>query len=371
MTVHKAKGLQFDVVVLPELQYSMADKGRGIAVPLRDATGRVSQVYPRLSQALLPYFPEVEEARAQERAAALRDDLSVLYVALTRARYALHLIVPPAGGTAKSPARLIRHALGLTGPAGIPEVIPDRGDPEWHRTAPVVATAEEERPARPRRDPAAPLLPPPASRPVRNLARRSPSSLEGGPRVDLPLILRLSNARARERGDVIHAWCEAVTWVDDGLPDDAALVALARRTAPRMTAGDVAALAREFRTWMAREPVAGALSRKAYPTGPDVTVGVETERPFARRKGDEIQEGSIDRLVLIERGGRVVEAHVLDFKTDALAPGDDAAVDERTRHYRPQIEAYCEVIREQYGLEGDAVRTTLVFLAAGRVVGVG
>lgn len=372
MTVHKAKGLQFDVVVLPELQYSMADKGRGIAVPLRDpSTGRVTRVYPGLSQKLLPYFPEVEEARAQERAAGLRDDLSVLYVALTRARYALHLVVPPAGGTAKSPARLIRHALGLTEPGIVPETIPDRGDPEWHTKAPVEDTAGDERPARPRRDPAAPLLTPSPARPGRNLARRSPSSLEGGERVDLPLVLRLDNARARERGDVVHAWCEKVRWVDDGLPDDATLMALACGKAPRMPAAEVAALIRAFRGWLAAEPVRAAMSRRAYPTDPDVTVRVETERPFARRKGDEIQEGSIDRLVLIKRGGRVVEAHVLDFKTDTMAPGDDAAVEERTRHYRPQIEAYREVIREQYGLEGEAVRGTLVFLAGGRVVGVG
>ncbi|HSW29081.1 MAG TPA: UvrD-helicase domain-containing protein [Longimicrobiales bacterium] len=371
MTVHKAKGLQFDVVVLPELQYSMADKGRGIAVPLRDpSTGRVTKVYPGLSQKLLPYFPEVEEARAQARAADLRDGLSVLYVALTRARYALHLVVPPAGGTAKSPARLIRHALGITEPESVPEAIPDRGDPEWHTKAPVEETAGDERPARPLRDPAAPLLTPSPARPGRNLARRSPSSLEGGPRVDLRLVLRLDNARARERGDVVHAWCEKVPWVDNGIPDDAALVALAREKAPRMPPAEVAALIRDFRTWMGREPIQAAMSRSAYPTDADVTVRVETERPFARRKGDEIQEGSIDRLVLIERGGRVVEAHVLDFKTDAMAPGDDAVVEERTRHYRPQLEAYREVIREQYGLEGEAVRGTLVFLAGGRVVGV-
>lgn len=114
---------------------------------------------------------------------------------------------------------------------------------------------------------------------------------------------------------------------------------------------------------MDREPIPAVPSRSAYLTDADVTVRVQAERPPAGRKGDEIQEGSIDRLVLVERGSRVVEAHVLDFKTDAMAPGDDAAVQERTRHYRPQIEAYREVIRERYGIEGEAVRGTLVCLA--------
>jgi hypothetical protein len=71
---------------------------------------------------------------------------------------------------------------------------------------------------------------------------------------------------------------------------------------------------------MDREPIQAVPSRSAYLTDADVTVRVQAERP---------------------------------------------------RHYRPQIEAYREVIRERYGIEGEAVRGTLVCLAGGRVVGVG
>lgn len=376
MTVHKAKGLEFDIVVLPELQYSMAPRRRGVAMPLHDPeSGRVVKVYPSLSGKMSRYFPEVSAAQTQASAAELRDALSLLYVALTRARHALHLILPTAKGDGRSPAWLLRNALGLADPGSDPEVIADRGDPEWFRS--VEAEAEKKTKAAPptraaaARDSQAPLLIPPARGPGRNLARRSPSSLEGGDPVHLPFLLRLDTRPALDRGEVVHRWCEDIRWMEDGLPEDGALAALAREVAPRMPAADVARLTAEFRRWMAAEPIRTALSRSAYPTGAGVTVRVEHERPFLRRKGDEIQEGFIDRLVLVEQGGRVTGAHVLDFKTDALEAGDPAAIEERTKHYRPQIDAYREVMREQYGLERSAVTGTLLFLAAGRVVRTG
>ncbi len=75
----------------------------------------------------------------------------------------------------------------------------------------------------------------------------------------------------------------------------------------------------------------------------------------------------IDRLVLIENGGQVVRAEILDFKTDAVEAGDEASLAAHTEHYRPQITAYCDAVREQYRLgEGD-VAGKLLFLRAGVV----
>ncbi len=103
------------------------------------------------------------------------------------------------------------------------------------------------------------------------------------------------------------------------------------------------------------------------PSEPDTVVRVENELPFVRRVADEIQEGFIDRLVLIERDGRVVRAEILDFKTDTIEAGDEATLTARTEHYRPQITAYHGVVQKQYGLAEGAVTAKLVFLGAGVV----
>lgn len=364
MTIHKAKGLEFDVVVLPELYASLTPKARGMAFPLRDPdSGRIVRIYPRIGKELLPYFPEVAEARAQGRAADLRDALSVLYVALTRARYALHLVVPPEQGNAKSAARLIRHAL-----PGAPEPALERGDPHWHLAVGAAHGVESPGTPAPRPAPRIPLLVASTSGHGRNLPRRSPSSLEGGDAVDLAFHLRLDAGPALRRGDVVHAWCETMAWLEDGIPDDAALAVIAHRTAPGMPEGDVAALAADFRRWLAAPEIAGPLRRSFYAAPAGDLLTVETERPFARRTDDEIQEGFIDRLVLVSRGGEVVAAHVLDFKTDDVAPGDEGRLRERTVRYRPQMEAYRTVVAEQYAIPLGQVRGTLLFLAAGRAV---
>ena len=65
------------------------------------------------------------------------------------------------------------------------------------------------------------------------------------------------------------------------------------------------------------------------------------------------------------RGGEVVWADVLDYKTDRV---DEAALDERTAYYRPQLESYGRVVAAQTGLAPDAIRLRLVFLEPGQVV---
>jgi len=367
MTVHRSKGLEFDVVVLPELYYSMSPKGGGVVTPERDPdTGLVVQVYPRVAKDLQALFPEIAAPDRDLQAEEFRDGLSVLYVALTRARYALHLVVPPEGGKAKSSAAVIRNALGLDDESVRQDgVLLERGEAGWFEQ--VDDETAEAAPEGEASDSEGPLLRPTAKGPGRNLARRSPSSMEGGSGVDLAFHLMLDAGAALQLGSVVHAWCEEVEWIEDGIPDDDDLQAIAREVAPGMGAEDVSGAVQEFREWMEVEEVRRALSRGAYTARPDAALRVENELPFVRRVGGEIQEGFIDRLVLIERDGCVVGGEVLDFKTDRLKGGNETGMAERVEHYRPQIEAYCEVVRERYGLSYGEVGGKLLFLQAGAV----
>lgn len=373
MTVHRSKGLEFDIVVLPELYGSLSPRDRGVAIPQRDpTTGQVVQVHARLKKELRPLFPEIEGPYGELQAAGLRDDLSVLYVALTRAKYALHLILPAEGGSRKHSAGLIRSALGLAdGSAGDGDLLLERGDGRWSEQLGDEPVTAEPMPEEEPTDGYGPLLRPSAKGPGRNLARRSPSSMEGGSGVDLAFHMQLDAGPALQRGSVVHAWCEQIEWIEDGVPGDDALHAAARAVAPGMDGESVTSLVREFRGWLEVAEVRQALSREKYEGDAGTTVRVENELPFVRRVGAEIQEGFIDRLVLVERDGRVVAGEVLDFKTDQIAADDEPGLMGRVEHYRPQIEAYCEVVRERYGLGEGEVGGRLVFLGAGVVRWVG
>lgn len=369
MTIHQSKGLEFDIVVLPELDGPVFKGGGQGALPYReDPTGPITRVFPYVSAGLRPLFPEIEAAYRQARAAVLRDALSTLYVAMTRARHALHLVLKPDGksgpGQAVTPAMLVRSALA-------PDTAATAGDAAFY------AAGDPRWPERARRPEGGETLPAAvavlalelrrdASHRSRLLPRRTPSGLEGGPRVDLRQRLRLDTARSLERGSVIHAWCQEIGWIEDGLPHDERLSLVARRIARGLAAEDAAELVGRFRSWIGAPAISAALGRAAYPEG----ARVEREIRFIHRDADAIVEGVIDRLVLRTEGGRVVGAEVLDFKTDAVPADDPEEIARRADFYRPQLAAYRAAVGAAYRLDPQRVGAKLLFLQAGVVMGV-
>ena len=145
--------------------------------------------------------------------------------------------------------------------------------------------------------------------------------------------------------------------------DEAALLARARKEAPELSDARLREWLAEYRVWMKAEAIRRALSRTAYPSG----ARVERELPFLHRMPDGILQGYIDRLVLIEKDGRVVAAEVLDFKTDYIDESDPQALDDRVAYYRPQIDAYRTAVAGRYGLDLDDISGKLLFLRLGVV----
>jgi ATP-dependent helicase/nuclease subunit A len=371
MTIHQSKGLEFDIVVLPELDASLT---RGSPRPLAyrpEPTARITHVFPYVGKDVRPLFDDVEElqeAARQAHAAELRDGLSGLYVALTRARHALHIVVKPDGkngmGSGCTSANLVRHALGADAVQAVEgTTLFESGDPGWHtRDASAPGTTAGAGPTGTgRTEKVGPIaLGPPSGR--RSLPRRSPSSLAGGAAVDLRGFLR-TDTRAADEGTLAHAWMERIGWIEDGAPDDAELRAVARRVVPTAPPAQVDALLARFRGWLANPVVAEALGRRRHGPGAEV----RREVPFAHRDDGALMRGIIDRLVLRIDGGAVCGAEILDFKTDAVSAGDGAALDQRTEHYRPQMVAYRHAVALGYGLPPEAVAVRLLFLEPGKV----
>ena len=96
MTVHQAKGLQFDIVVLPELDVGMTGQTPQIVVSRPEPTGdieRICRYVPKGLRSLLPAgFQEMFSTQEQQ---VVEESLCVLYVAMTRAIHALHMIIAP------------------------------------------------------------------------------------------------------------------------------------------------------------------------------------------------------------------------------------------------------------------------------------
>jgi len=388
MTVHQAKGLEFDVVVLPELDMGLTGGGSRTpaALPERDPdTGRVLRVFPYLKKALRPLVPEAGPAIAQARSAALRDALGILYVALTRARYALHLLVAADGtrgpSSSSTYARLIREALDAH-EEGIEEgeILFEEGDRDWAGN--VDGAEPGEGGAYSAREPERleVRLGEPRSR-LRSLTHRAPSELVGDREIDLASFLSLEGEEERDRvlrrGTLVHEWCRKISWLEEEPPLRVARLVEAAGEVPPALEGKTEALARSFLEWMGipsiqetftrRAALRWARERLAGSSGEEPALELHREIPFAVRAGDEILRGAIDRLVLARGEAGEAAARILDFKTESVDPEDPEAVREARERYAPQLRAYRRAVGRIHGLAGDRIEAVLVFLPTGVV----
>mgnify|MGYP005839793677 CR=1 FL=1 len=397
MTVHQAKGLQFDIVVLPELDVPLVGQPLQIVVGRSGVAGGVERVCRYVAKDLRGILPQsFRHMFDQHQSQVVQESLCVLYVALTRAVHSLDMIVAPSKPNEKSlrstQAGLLRAALAGADPATPDATLYQHGDSGWFdRVAADRKAAGLLAPPLRSLEPAGPegradaadriRLAPRAARRGRGLDRISPSALEGGRLVDLAQRLRLDTSAALERGSLIHAWLEQIEWLDEGEPADAVLQSAARGLAPG--GASLAALIGQFREMLARPSLRALLARAGYARpargqprskaqpGSGVTQPVWQvwrERPFAMREGDAIYSGRMDRVVVLCDGDRPIGAEVVDFKTDALPAGDPEALEARVEVYRPQIEIYRRAAAEWLGLDPAQVSARLAFVELGAVV---
>lgn len=373
MTIHKAKGLQFDITVLPDCDGRLLESRPTVVTGRESPTGRITTVCPYIRENLQALLPDDTRRLFTDWSnRSLREELCVLYVALTRAIHAMHLIVAPVQesdrDTQPSFSSVVRAAvatelrLSAEGPAF------EHGDRGWHLQNRLATASSTTVTTAPRRgggaEPVAgPLVAPPRGEQLRTLPRESPSSLEGGKLVNLKERLRLGNSAAMERGSIFHAWFEQIEWLDDGEPNDDLL----RRAVLRLglARDDLDAMIDEFRGMLRRPSIQATLVRPAPAQGNQFEVW--RERPFVIRNGDVVLSGKFDRVVVCMSAGRIAQADVIDFKTDAVAAEDCEGVERATQRYAPQLSAYRGAAARLLGLDSQQVGEKLVFVTAGIV----
>ncbi|AMV17707.1 UvrD-helicase domain-containing protein [Planctomyces sp. SH-PL14] len=392
MNIHQSKGLEFDIVVLPELDKDLRPVTPSHVYRVPSATQPPDCVLlyrDKLHVSLLP--PALQGVFREAEAREVTEALCILYVMLTRAVHALHMIVRPnpnEKSTPKTFAGLVRAALSECTPPLPGQVIYEAGDPEWAAAhAPKVETAQVPSPVSPPEDDVVRFAPAEGGR-RRGLHRVTPSRAkeERTERVRLSGVLRLGTSEALDRGTLYHAWFEKVTWLDETVPGDEQIreISRARGAVPALVERSPA----DFRATLRAEavgprPIADALTKGAYSRlegtsfaadvleelrGGPFELEVATERRLAVIDEGELIAGTIDRLVLFRRGGRVVAAEILDFKTDVVEAGQ-AAIRDKVEAYRGQMALYRRAVGRIYGLGAERIAARLLFLGPGTVVG--
>lgn len=363
MTVHSAKGLEFDAVLLPELDVRFSLRESELFASRPDPAGLLETISHSRSEEVCKLHPELAALWSERARRELREALCLLYVAMTRARHRLDLLVQPQNDPLKTShdfAGILRAALGR-GPADAQGIL-------WRHPE----SSERWIPKPPPAPAAAPPAPP-SARPFRlatqprSLPHRTPSAAEGGGEVTASELLRSPRSAARRTGDLVHLWLSQIEWLETFVEDEARLLALGRAlVADEDLLRDALG---ELRAFLAQPTVRAELTRAGRPASPAGVPTVWRERAFALRLEEPdgsraLWSGSFDRVVLEGRPGAWTSAVVTDFKTDRVKPSELA---ERVAFYRPQLEGYRRVLARMTGLDPTRIEARLLFLRPDRV----
>jgi ATP-dependent exoDNAse (exonuclease V) beta subunit len=344
MTIHKSKGLGFDVVILPDLEGNRIDERRdGLAV--KKARDRAVQWILDLPPKLFCGQDEVlaQYVRSAE-ADACYENLSLLYVALTRAKRAMYVITEPVGDSkSRNFPKLLAATLGDTaGEIRVGDVkfagSWGSGEPEWHATLTrKAASAAESRPA------LEPVALATSAGPLRRVGHRASDAPDR--RVAAEALFAIDQASGMEFGTSVHELLADVAWLEsDALP------ALRERWRARGASRTVIETTESALTAPALASVWHRPSRDAE---------VWRERTFEIVLDGTWFTGVFDRVVLERAAGKIRRVTVYDFKTDRVE--NDADMARAVARYAEQLAVYRRVAEVLTGAGAETVECELVF----------
>ncbi|MFT3830078.1 MAG: UvrD-helicase domain-containing protein [Opitutaceae bacterium] len=362
MTLHKAKGLGFDVVVLPDLEgQKLAQRREGPAV--RKAADRsVDWVLQYPGASLAESDPVLREYLAEAIAENCYEQLSLLYVGLTRAKRATYAVIErPGRSSSLNFPRLLTATLGTeerevrvgaailvgTWNVGAGDWFAARAEAAPGTESPPEALAARQIAADAGR---AALRADDAGAWKARLVAMRPSGTRPGRLAAGRLFGALGGAAAAEFGTRVHALLAAVEWRDGAQ----------RLAAPPGADGTAWAEA----LWEAEACLeARELARVFEKLNPGDEVW--RERGFEAVLEGAWVSGVLDRVVIRRPAGGPVEAEVYDFKSERGAGAEEL----RTRH-AGQLRWYAAVVAQLLGGGVGAVKAFVVATAERRLVAV-
>jgi ATP-dependent helicase/nuclease subunit A len=361
LTVHKAKGLEYPVVFLPGMNQQSRSLSAGPAAIVDDGKTGVRIAVKNTAG------PDYDELWEQERGELLREHQRMLYVAMTRARDHLVMIGALANGKssvkpdtwlgylhAAAPPVLFANPVEAGPGATVYAYPPDAVKPAGKRIHPETHHDREKKPAAADID---------VETIIGNLSplqrsemlewKSATDFIHKGKEESIGDMIVQAGVRSLSpitRGSVLHRCLEDFT--KSGFYDIERII---------MEYSDIPAPGNEIHDAFVSDVTAvldRVLSRKEFAWIFAKQPDAYSELPFLYRKGRAIVSGIIDRVVI-----RANTGYVVDYK--AIAIENDEALAAWKDHYRPQIEVYCEAVKEIF--QTSSVEGSLLFLDSMRL----
>lgn len=289
MTIHKSKGLGFDVVVLPDLPTDKIPNFKHYHTVIGD--GWVCMPPTRWARALIPELREAESRWAGQQA---YESFCKLYVAMTRSKRGLYVFLDtPSANADDSKASLPNWLMTSLGLDGVENTVFETGNPRWAEDVEEIAAADVGESAR-------------LGAAVAKRSRRTPSREKGKSAVG-------GSAQGRRFGTAIHAAFEGIGWIDEGDAPD--------------FPGD---LRKAMEQTLCVPEIRALLSKGGR------KIDLHREQRIEALLDGKWLSGVIDRLHIHRKAdGSATKVEIIDFKTDRV----DSA-DELMARYAGQMEAY-------------------------------
>ncbi|WP_020494399.1 exodeoxyribonuclease V subunit beta [Verrucomicrobium sp. 3C] len=355
MTVHKAKGLGFDAVVVAELEQPVRIRSRLLEVDLPQGASRLL-LAP--AKTIVTKIPELAKAREKAQKEELFERLCVLYVALTRARRELYVVAEAPPGKRKEPRSgsrsaapthrdLLRRTLvaGESRPlrqvSGM-NVFFERGELGKPERQEGLSNDEEE----------SERLPPLAFLP--RSVRLTPLAPSRSSEDRAAEFFAAGRPSGREFGVLVHEMLARVERADAGSLEPLRRIASATPSTMVEEAAAAALRCIESRTC------------EAIFAPPSGTI-IWREKPFEALLSGRWISGIFDRVHLfLEPNGSPASAILYDFKTDRepLERGEEGLL----ARYREQVGLYRAVLVRMTALRIEKIRAILVWVGPQRLV---
>jgi ATP-dependent exoDNAse (exonuclease V) beta subunit len=341
MTVHKAKGLGFDIVIAAGFGATpLIGQNRDSLHVHRGETGNISWIFDFPKKAVYEQDPFLNSAYKEYEDDQTFEALCLLYVAMTRAKRGLYCLASKPGRQLKALTwqKLFESATGKGSKPredGRVEWQMEWGNPEWSDAV----TAE---PVPDRRGLQLDALKGslPKIRPtLKNLP--SPSQEAHGKSL-APRKLRSNGGR--QFGTRMHDFLSTIEWVDF---DDPSAI-------DQLLSGVAGDLKERLLKLLCSAP------GKEIFTKPGTAHQLWREKPYVLRRDDRVAQGIIDRAIVhLDGAGKAERVVIYDYKTDSLDPGRSAE-EQLLERYSTQLDRYREAVCALTGLPGSAITTRLI-----------
>lgn len=361
LTIHKAKGLEFDIVFLPELRDKGIVRADLEGIKIKRDNSRLPEwalhLPPRLIAEHVPVLKDfVKELDRQE----CYDALCVLYVAVTRAAKAVYMIMEPPAESSSTVylADILTGALASDPPEEAPfafgnaKCIYQTGNPEWYRhEKPTLASPRRERFEK-RENPSLFIM-----RFDDRLNQAVPSDTEYYKRSGRVLFSDAYD-KGLELGTAVHSLFGRLEWIDTANVEG---IFNLWKQETEYTAELVQDAGHLFKTALQSEEVRILLKK------PTPYSEVWMEKRFEIVVNNEWISGTFDRVTLVkDASGSIIEAVILDYKTDTADITDD--LDKLLRKYSPQMNLYQKALSAMIKLPHEKIKKRLLLVKPCRVL---